>query len=298
MSEALRYFNRHSGQLEQERIYGDAALRFAYTSRLGPALLFVAARRRWFSQLCGVWMRRPASRRRIRPFIDAYGLDASEFLRRPEEFTSFNDFFVRQLRPEARPIHTDPAAVVFPADGRHLGFADVSRVEAIVAKGQSFDLPSLLGDPALAERHRGGAAVVSRLCPVDYHRFHFPVAGTASAARRLPGPLFSVNPIALRKRIRILFENQRMLTRLDSEACGLVTLVEIGATCVGSIVQTYDPGQRVSKGAEKGYFQFGGSSMVTLFEPGRVRLAEDLLEHTSHGLELFVRMGDRMATAL
>jgi len=239
-------------------------------------------------------MRRPASRRDVQPFIDRYGLDVSEFLKRPEEFTSFNDFFVRELRPGARPVDAAAEAVVFPADGRHLGFADVSRVDAIVAKGQSFDLPALLGDAALAERHRGGAVVVSRLCPLDYHRFHFPAAGVPGPARELPGPLYSVNPLALRRRIRILFENRRSVTRVDSDRLGLVTLVEVGASCVGSIVQTYVPLLPVATGEQKGYFQFGGSSMITLFEPGRIRLADDLLEQTAAGLELFARTGDRL----
>lgn len=297
MSEPILYFNRYSGCVEEERVYGGGALRFAYASRLGSLLLFVAARRRWFSRLCGIWMRRAASRSRIQPFIDSYGLDPSEFLRQPEEFTSFNDFFIRELKPAARPIDAHPSTAVFPADGRHLGFADVSRAESIVVKGQRFDLPALLGDAALAERHRGGAAVVSRLCPVDYHRFHFPADGVAAPPRLLPGPLYSVSPIALRRRIRILFENQRCITRLESERFGLVTIVEVGATCVGSIVSTFRPHERVAKGAEKGYFQFGGSSMITLFEPGRIGLDADLLEHTSQRRELFARVGDRMGVA-
>jgi phosphatidylserine decarboxylase len=296
-SESIVYFNRYSGRLEAERVYGGRALLFTYTSPLGGLALFAAARRRWFSRLCGAWMRRPASRRDIRPFIEAYGLDPSEFLRQPEEFTSFNDFFIRELKPGARPIDPDPSTAVFPADGRHLGFADASRVDAIVVKGQSFDLPALLEDAALAERHRGGAAVVSRLCPTDYHRFHFPAAGVAGPPRPLPGPLYSVSPIALRRRIAILFENKRCVTRLESERFGLVTIVEIGATCVGSIVSTFTPHEHVAKGAEKGYFQFGGSSMITLFEPGRVRLDADLLEHTAQGHELFARIGDRMGIA-
>lgn len=295
--EPIHYFNRYTGKVEEERVYGGGALRFTYTSPLGALLLFAAGRRRWFSRLCGLWMRRRGSRREILPFIDTYGLDAAEFLKRPEEFASFNDFFIRELKPSARPIDADSDSVVFPADARHLGFADVSRVEAIVVKGQSFDLPALLGDAALAERHRGGAVVVSRLCPIDYHRFHFPAAGLPGAPRLLPGPLYSVNPIALRRRIRILFENKRTVTQLESERFGLVTIVVIGATCVGSIVSTFRPHEPVTKGAEKGYFQFGGSSIITIFEPGRARLEADLLEQTAQGRELFARVGDRMGRA-
>jgi phosphatidylserine decarboxylase len=292
--EAILYFDRYTGKVEAERVYGGDALRFTYTSPLGAVLLFAAGRRRWFSRLCGMWMRRRGSRRGIRPFIDAYGLDAAEFLKRPEEFGSFNEFFIRELKPSARPIDPDPDSVAFPAEGRHLGFADVSRVDAIVVKNQSFDLPALLADTTLAERHRGGTGVVSRLCPTDFHRFHFPAAGVPGAPCLLPGPLYSVSPIALRRRIRILFENKRLVTRLESERFGLVTIVEIGATCVGSIVSTFRPGEPVAKGAEKGYFQFGGSSIITLFEPGRVRLEADLIEQTAQGRELFARVGDRM----
>jgi len=181
-----------------------------------------------------------------------------------------------------------------PADGRHFAFAGASEIGGVFVKGQRFDLVRLLGDEALAARYAEGALVLSRLCPVDYHRFHFPAAGTPGEVTRIGGPLFSVSPLALRRKLAYLWTNKRTLTRLATRDFGTVLLLEIGATCVGSIIQTHRAGEPVAKGAEKGYFAFGGSSTITLFEPGAVRLAPDLLENAASQTELYARMGSLM----
>jgi phosphatidylserine decarboxylase len=129
---------------------------------------------------------------------------------------------------------------------------------------------------------------------VDYHRFHFPVAGRPGDVKLLNGPLYSVSPLALRRRLAYLWTNKRTLTLVQTRDFGPVLLLEIGATCVGTIRQTFAANEPVAKGAEKGYFAFGGSSTITLFEPGRVKLAADLLEHSARQTELYARMGDRM----
>jgi phosphatidylserine decarboxylase len=241
-------------------------------------------------------MDQPASAARVAPFIRDFGLDAAEFADPPASFRTFNAFFHRRLRPEARPVDPDPSAVVFPADGRHLGFANLAAAEAFFVKGQRFDLRAFLRDDTLLQRYAGGAAVFSRLCPVDYHRFHFPVAGTPGAIRPVQGWLWSVNPIALRQNLSYLWENRRWLCEIDSPNAGRVLMAEIGATNVGSAVHTFQPGQPAAKGSEKGYFRFGGSSVLTLFEPGRVTLAADLLAQSAEGRELYAHVGDRMAS--
>jgi phosphatidylserine decarboxylase len=106
--------------------------------------------------------------------------------------------------------------------------------------------------------------------------------------------LFSVNPIALRQKLSYLWTNQRTVTELRSEAFGTVLCLEIGATCVGTIVQTYQTGAAVPKGGEKGYFAFGGSSTLTIFEPGVVVLESDLVNHSANQTELYARIGSRM----
>lgn len=294
----IYYRDRATGELCKEAVYGEQWLHWAYGNALGRLTTRMLVARKGFSKWYGRRMRAKSSKSKIFPFIREYGLDPGEFLRPPDYFESFDQFFYRQLKPEARPVDPHPDSVVFPADGRHLGFADSSVINEVFVKGQRFDLPRLLNDETLAEKFIGGALVLSRLCPVDYHRFHFCAEGVPgkpkTGPRRIEGPLYSVNPVALRQRLDILWENKREVTLLHTEQFGDIAQVEIGATCVGTIVQTHVPGQHADKGGEKGYFRFGGSSTVTLFQPGTVTLADDLFKSTQDGYELYARMGEPM----
>jgi len=290
----IRYFNRHTGVLETEQIYGEGFLRWSYGNPLGALSLNAFVKRPFFSAWYGRKMSTPASAARVAPFIAEYGLDPADFAEKPADYASFNEFFYRKLKPAARPIDQDEASVVFPADGRHLGFQNASEITNVFVKGQAFDLAALLGDAKLAARYANGALVLSRLCPVDYHRFHFPAAGIPGSTRLIDGPLFSVNPIALRQHLAYLWTNKRTITELKTAHFGSVQCMEIGATCVGTIAQTFTPGQLVAKGTEKGYFAFGGSSTLTFFEPGTVQLEADLLENSAIQTELYAKFGTRM----
>lgn len=291
----IHYYNRHTNRRETESVYGEGFLRWSYGSPLGALSLHAFVKRPFFSAWYGRRMDNPGSAERIAPFLARYGLDSGEFADPVSSYTSFNEFFFRTLKPDARPIDNDPSVAVFPADGRHFGFSNAAEIKRVFIKGQRFDIDGLLGDPLLAARYRHGSLVLSRLCPVDYHRFHFPAAGAPGEARLIPGPLFSVSPIALRKKLSYLWTNKRMVTLLDAGPFGTVAIIEIGATCVGTIRQTFPTGTPVAKGAEKGYFAFGGSSTITLFEPGKIHLADDLLHHSVQGTELYAKMGTPMA---
>lgn len=291
--ESIRYFNRYTGKVETEDVYGGHFLRWTYGNPLGRLSLHTLVKRAAFSRWYGWRMDRPNSRSRVLPFISKFGLKPEEFADAPESYKTFNEFFYRKLKPAARPVAADPNVAVFPADGRHLGFQTISKIEGIFVKGAVFDLPTLLQDAELAKGYRDGSMVMSRLCPVDYHRFHFPVSGVAGEPRQISGPLFSVNPIALRQNIKIFTENKRAVTQIDSAEFGKVLMLEIGATCVGSFEYTYKSGA-VVKGQEKGFFKFGGSSTITIFEPNRIQLAEDLVQKSREGLELYARIGDGM----
>lgn len=295
--ENVEYFNRYTGKVEREEIYGEGFLRWVYGNPLGKLSLEGFVKRALFSKWYGGRMSTPASRSRVRPFIEKYRLNAEEFADSSESYQTFNEFFYRKLKPEARPIVADADAAVFPADGRHLGFQNIDQAEGFFVKGAKFTLEKLCGNRELANPYRGGAMVLSRLCPVDYHRYHFPVSGTPSMPTMINGPLYSVNPIALRKKIEILAENKRAYTEIDSAEFGKVLMFEVGATCVGSFEYTFSPGVPMQKGAEKGYFKFGGSETITLFQPGRIKLAEDLIENSRGGRELYARMGDLMGRA-
>ena len=292
----IQFFNRYTGEVETEEVYGERWLRWILFNPFGQAALHAVAKRAWFSRWYGWRMSCTGSASRVKPFIEQYKIAEAEHVKAADEFTSFNDFFYRKLKPEARPLDDATDSVVFPADGRHLGFAKASEVEGVFVKGQKFDLKRLLGDSDLEARFADGAAVFSRLCPVDYHRFHFPVAGVPGNARLINGQLYSVNPLALRDRLAILWENKRFVTEIETDELGKVLVLEIGATNVGSVNLTYVPTRVVKKGEEKGYFAFGGSAIFTIFEPGRVKLADDLLEQSAQQRELYAKVGDYMGT--
>lgn len=293
----IEYIERKTGELKKEKIYGRWALSLlygnAYYSRLfSLAILPLLARIPWVSRTYGFFQKKAKSARKIAPFIKTYGIDASEFVK--TQFESFDDFFVRKLKPEKRPLVADPLVATLPADGRYLVFPDLRQVQGFYVKGQSFDLHSFLRDASVANRLEDGSMLIARLCPTDYHRFHFPCDGQASQAQLIDGPLFSVNPLALRKNLSILWENKRMITEIETDLFGTIFYVEVGATCVGTIHQTYTPNSSVKKGDEKGFFSFGGSCLVLLFEKGRMVFDEDLVRNSKRGIETRACFGESM----
>lgn len=290
--EPITFYNRHTDSIETEQVYGESFLKWAYGNPLGKIALHAFVKRPFFSAWYGRRMDHPKTKEKVAPFIDDYQMDVDDFLDTPESYPHFNAFFYRKLKPSARPIaETD---LVFPADGRHLGFENAEDIAGAFIKGQKWDLRALIDDDALYQQFKGGSLVLSRLCPVDYHRFHFPCAGTPGETRVINGPLFSVSPIALRQNLGYMWENKRTCTVLDTPDLGKVLILEIGATCVGSILQTYQANQAIAKGDEKGYFAFGGSSTITIFQPAKIQLSSDLLEHSANCQELYARMGDTM----
>jgi len=311
--EPIRFFNRYTKVVETERIYGERWLRFAYENPVGRLAVWLLVRRAFFSRWYGWSANQRAPRgdvegmfrfpgrgdstRRILPFIVEYNIEVNEFVKSPFDFKTFNEFFYRALKPTARPIAPDERVAVFPADGRHLAFPNVDTADGFYVKGAKFSLAELLGDAALAEKFAGGAMLISRLCPVDYHRFHFPVAGKPDESRLINGWLYSVSPVALRRNIRYLVENKRELTLVESPVFGTVAMLEVGATNVGTIQQSFVPGRAVAKGEEKGLFAFGGSCVITIFQRGRIAFDADVAKTSAEHIELYAKMGDRLGVA-
>jgi phosphatidylserine decarboxylase len=296
MIEEIKYMHRDSGCIETEKVYGENWLSLIYGSPIGKIPLWVAIKRAWFSKWYGQRMDTAKSKERVLPFIHKFKLKEEEFLKKSTDYRSFNEFFSRELTREARPIDQNVKSVIFPADGRHLGIQNLSKVERIFVKGQQFDLPSLFKSEKLAKPYEEGSMVISRLCPVDYHRFHFPISGVSSAPQLINGSLFSVNPIALRQNIGIFWQNKRYLSFIEDSNAGKVACFLVGATCVGSVKITSKLPLDISKGEEYGYFLFGGSSVLTLFEKDAISIADDLLESTSRGMELYAKMGQSLGT--
>lgn len=293
------FIDRQSGEKVKEEIPAGSSIDFLYgDSRAAQWLRPIICRVPFFSALYGKLQHLRSSRKRIVPFIEKYKLDTAEFLKSVDAFSSFNDFFTRKLKPSARPIANGNDMAILPADGRYLALQNFHREEGILVKGKKFSLQKLLGDAKRAHKYEEGSILIARLAPVDYHRFHFPCNCIPTEAQLINGPLYSVNPIALNHNIHILSENKRMITELATHPFGTILAIEVGATNVGSIQQTYEPQKRYAKGDEKGYFAFGGSCIIYLFEPGRIQFDRDLLENTRAGLETYAHMGETMGRAL
>lgn len=276
--------------MEEEKIYGDASIRWAYYNPIGKIITRLIVKNPLISKFYGWWMDRSSSKKRIQPFIDQYKVDTSEFLEPVESYPHFNAFFYRELKPESRPIDDRDFSLVFPADGRHLAIENVQTTNSFYAKGQELSVDELVGDMPFAQSLLGASVVISRLCPVDYHRFHAPFSGTAMAPLVIGNSLYSVNPLALSQNLDYLVQNRRWVIPFKLDDGKLAVVVVIGATFVGSAEFTYDPGF-VKKGQELGFFLFGGSCVVTILPPGKVMIDPSLLEQSREGVESYDKMG-------
>jgi phosphatidylserine decarboxylase len=234
----------------------------------------------------------PASAAEIVPFIAFHQLDMSEVLLPTSEFKSFNEFFYRALKPTARPCSApdDPRVIVSPADCRSVVFNTIDSAQAIWVKGREFTVERLLGDayPQDAKRYHGGSLGIFRLAPQDYHRFHIPVDGVMDEPKLIEGEYYTVNPMAIRSALDVYGENVRVICPIDSVAHGRVMVICIGAMMVGSTVITRKKGENVKRAEELGYFKFGGSTLLLLFEPGQMKYDDDLVDNSNSALETLV----------
>ena len=148
-----------------------------------------------------------------------------------------------------------------------------------------------------AETFSEGPLVVARLCPVDYHRYHYPDDGLVLESYRVPGILHSVNPIALKQKSEIFLKNERQVSILETKNFGKLAYIEVGATCVGKIIQS-SKSKNFSRGEEKGYFLFGGSTVILLGEKGAWTPSQDILDWTLKGTEVYLKLGQEMGRKL
>jgi phosphatidylserine decarboxylase len=236
---------------------------------------------------------RALSVRLLRSYARIYRLNTAEAERPPEQYPSLQDFFTRRLASGVRPLPPDPDALVSPSDGTICDVGIAAEGKLLEAKGSLFTLRELLADDDLAAALTGGPYLVVYLSPRDYHRVHFPVSGRVLGWAHVPGSLFPVGERSVKREPGLFARNERFVTVLDTPA-GRCAVVMVAAVGVGHITATYDPEvathrngsaarsvQRkvlaspptVERGDELGIFNLG-STTVTIFEPGRVRLHE------------------------
>lgn len=288
----IKIYNRSTKKYEIEKVAGETYLKWCYSSPVGMKFLELFIKKKAFSKLYGKFCDSSLSKRKIGPFINDLDINMSLCEKKLEDFSSFNDFFIRKLKPEARPITNDKNILVSPGDGRLTVFSNIDLDRLVQIKGLTYSLKELIDDNSVAEDYNGGVCLILRLCPTDYHRFHFVDDGICSKTKKIDGSYYSVNPIALEKIPKLFCQNKREWSILKSKNFDDILCMEVGATCVGTIIQTYTPNTEVLKGEEKGYFKFGGSTTVLFLKKDTVEIDKDLLEHSSLGIETQVLMGE------
>ncbi|XP_047180296.1 phosphatidylserine decarboxylase proenzyme 2-like isoform X1 [Vigna umbellata] len=299
-------YDRKSQRLVEEIIDKKIVLsmRAIYQSKIGLGLMDIGVKEllQSISEKQGTRMDSPESSADIPKFIESFKdqINLAEVKYPLEHFKTFNEFFIRELKPDSRPIASaerDDIAVC-AADCRLSAFKSVDDSKRFWIKGRKFSVQGLLGKDMCSSAFVDGTVVVFRLAPQDYHRFHFPVSGTVEQFVDIPGCLYTVNPIAVNsKYCNVFTENKRVVSIISTVDFGKVAFVAIGATMVGSITFTKKKGDSVKKGDEFGYFSFGGSTVICVFEKDSIAIDEDLLANSNRALETLVSVGMRLGVS-
>lgn len=280
----MKYIDLEGNKVEKETKQ-DLLLREIYTSPVGRGImkLFVNP---IISKVGGLVLNSRLSTLLIPSFIKNNGIDLEDYV--DQYYNSYNEFFMRQIKKEKRPIDDSEDTIILPSDGK-VSVYPVSDKLVVTIKNSNYTVTSLLRNKELAKQYRGGYLVIVRLTVDDYHRYCYPVDGSKGKNIHIKGILHTVNPIA-NDYVKIYKENSREYTVIKTQKFGDIIQMEVGALMVGKI-SNYHQELEVTKGQEKGRFEFGGSSIVLLFDSHKVKIDNELLINTKSGYETMMRMG-------
>ena len=295
----IRFYHREKAKIELEKVYGDSAVKWLYGSTLGKILTPVICSAP-ISKIYG-FMQSSAliGHRKIKPFIRDFNINMDEYL--PQSglpdgvlYTTFNNFFIRQFKPGKRPFNSSASTLPAFAEARYFGWEKIETDLKIPVKGEFLAPQAIIANDKWNTHFKNGPLLLARLCPVDYHRFHFPDDGKVLDSYRISGAYHSVNPLALKEKEDILCTNERHVTILETAHLGKLAYVEVGAAMVGKIVQSYSS-KEFKRGEEKGYFLFGGSTVIVIGEEGCWSPDQDILKYSRDGIETYIKLGDSLA---
>ena len=280
----MQYYNRKTARIEEEAESMQGSLHFLYDTALGRFCLKTVVARPWVSKVYGKYQKSRLSRRKIRSFVEKNNIDVSDW--NVDSFRNFNDFFTR--KKALSPDLTDPSDLLSIADSKMRIFP-ITEDLVLNVKRSRYTVGEILGDEALAEQFRGGTCIVFRLAVDDYHRYHFIDKGRLISNKKIKGVLHTVRAVS--ERFNVFSRNAREVSILETENLGNVAQIEVGALFVGKIVN--HPETEFDKMQEKGYFEFGGSTVVVLLNKA-VEFDPDIVEMNARDLEIKVRAGERI----
>ena len=267
------------------------SLRFLYNTLLGRCILKVLIRP-FFSKFASIFFNSRISKLKINSFIKNNNINMEEY--ETQDYKSFNDFFIRKIKPEKRPISKGKKDLIAPADSK-ITYYEINDKNAIEIKDSLYTIEELLQDKYLAKKYNGGVCLVFRLCAYDYHHYVFIDNGMLSLGKEIKGILHSVNPIAFKK-YKVFKENSREYNILQTENFGDVVQIEVGALNVGKI--NNHNVSMFKKGEDKGYFDFGGSTVVLLFESDTILVDKNIIKYSKEDVETVVKLGTKIGKSL
>jgi phosphatidylserine decarboxylase len=299
---SIKFYNAVTKKMDEEKVYGASLVDWLYKSQSGKALSHFLCKAP-LSKAYGFLQDLPQSKNKIPDFISNYQINLDDFL--PEEgrdtkspYSSFNKFFIRRFKPGKRNFNNSANQMGAFAEARYYAYSSLKPEEKVPVKGQYLSANNLIQNKKWDSFFEDGPLLLARLCPVDYHRFHYPDDSTILDEFRVPGLYHSVNPVAIHEKEDIFITNERHVTILETENFGKLAYIEVGAICVGKIVQSNKLviNSKVKKGQEKGYFLFGGSTVIVLGEKGKWTPDSIALENTQKGIETYYQLGMSVAT--
>lgn len=267
-------------------------LSFLYTTSVGRGLLSILVSPA-VSQAAGKVMNSGVSALAVPGFIKSHEIDVSEFEK--TSFSSYNDFFTRKLKEGARPFEKEDDALISPCDAKLTIYPIMKDSRFWIKQGQ-YTLKSLLRDEKLAKQFEGGILWQLRLSVDDYHRYIYPVSGRRSHERTIHGVFHTVQPIAL-ENCPVYKENTRKYCLIKTKEFGTVLMMEVGAMMVGRITNHNEAPGNVEAGQEKGYFEFGGSTIILLTKRDVAVPRKDIVYRSISGAEALIKQGEKIARA-
>lgn len=294
----IKYYDRRMNTYNKENVAGEGILNFIYSNSFAKTFLPDVASKKILTKLYGVGCDSKFSRRYIKNFVDKFNINMDEYEKNIDEYNSFNDFFYRRLSKNSRNICNDEKAFISPCDGKLLAIDKLDENSSFAVKGFKYTLSELLQNENLSKEYSNGTCLVFRLCPTDYHRFHFVDSGVCSQSKFIKGKYYSVNPVALENISKVFSENKREYSILKSHNFDDVIYIEVGATFVGSIIQTYSSSSEVNRGDEKGYFKFGGSTVIVVLKENILKIDKDICCQSKLGIETSVYMGEKIGVRI
>ena len=287
----IKVFNREKKSIYIEKQFKDKQLNFLYNNFLGRILLKLFISNKIFSKLSAISNKSKKSINKINPFIKEYEIDISEFEK--VNYNSFDDFFTRKIIKDKRPITMSKNALISVADSKLSTYKIDNNLELNI-KGTTYSIKSLLKDEYLSNEYKNGTCLVFRLTVDDYHRYCFLDNGSIISKRKINGCLHTVGPMSAK--YKVYSENNREYALLKTKNFDEVIQIEIGALLVGRIINHNL--NTFKKGEEKGYFAFGGSTIVLLFKENIITIDNDIIEKSKEGIETKVKLGEKIGEKL